>query len=372
MSKYKLLLFGISGDLAMRKVLPSLGQLIETDINNQYSLIGYSRSNVELEKVQNAITSKQKSSKLCNIILKNGEYDDPKIFYESIKNLETDERLFVYLALPPVTFFQSIQNFCPYSEYPINIILEKPYATSLEESKKLTQLINICDLQIKIHFFDHYLFKQGLVIPLPIKKYIIKEKSQLKTVHIKAVESLGLENRAGYYDTTGAVQDMLPHLLSLWDQYSSQLDYKNCHDLENYAITNVIYDQYPEYKNELGKESKTETYFKITIYDSLNKLNLIFESGKKQIKKETFISFLDNKDNLIANINLYPEVSFYPEIKDITETNETNKLEPKKYDEHVEMFKDLENNNFNKFLEPSKVIWQWEIIQKARNQSDVF
>ncbi len=365
MSKYKLLLFGISGDLAIRKILPSLGQLIEQDLLNQYELIGYSRSIVEPLKIQEAIASKQASklsSKLCQITLKNGEYNDPKIFYDSIKGLEENERLFVYLALPPVAFFESIQNFCPYSKYPVNIILEKPYSTSLEESQKLMQLINICDLQIKIHFFDHYLFKSGLELSEKTKS-TIRTKS-IKTVYISALEHLGLEKRAGYYDSTGAVKDMLPHLLSLWENYSIQLGYKNSQDIDNYEIKEVSYEQYPEYQIELGKKSSTETYFKIKIYDSLNNLNLIFESGKKKPIKETIIRFIDSNQEIISVIDLHSEIK--------KETNESNQ------NEHIEMLKNLENNIFTRFLKPTSVIWQWEIIRKIKefskinHQNDVF
>jgi len=240
-------IFGASGDLTYRKLIPSLFSLKKENIlPEKYAILGVSRSeysNAEFrEKMKEGIQS------FSNI--KNINEDELNSFTESISYLSIDmesskeyEKLknqlqkiehslniqanyIFHLAVPPTLFEPAITNI---RNSGLNnqdngykrIIVEKPFGFNLESGIKLNKCLHASFPEDQIYRIDHYLgketvqnllvtrFANGIFEPLWNRNYI-------HHVEITSSESIGIGNRGRYYETTGALRDMVQnHLLQM-------------------------------------------------------------------------------------------------------------------------------------------------------------
>ena len=179
---WKFLLFGITGNLAKIKILPGLAQFAQLNKDKtSVELVGYSRSQPKLEEVENALNSgidtntlkiSENEHNLTKISFIQGGYEDGTVLFETISDLKKDERLVVYLAVPPSTFIKFLQNACPFSQNPIDVIVEKPFGRDPQEARQMLNLVYACNLHSQIHFCDHYLFKNSTLLNLDQKEQI--------------------------------------------------------------------------------------------------------------------------------------------------------------------------------------------------------
>lgn len=240
-----MIIFGASGDLTKRKLMPALYALHkEGRIEGDYKIVGVSRTEYSDESYQKYIREElnhfvkeqEQDTKIMDDFathlyyfpMEMGENAAP--FYEKLKvkleemvgDAPLDNLLF-YLATPPSL----------YSTIPINlqksglnlpnsrIIVEKPFGYDLESAQKLNEIYNSVFDEHQVYRIDHFLgketaqnilalrFANGIFEPLWNRNYI-------DYVEITAVENLGIENRGGFYDGTGALRDMVQnHLIQL-------------------------------------------------------------------------------------------------------------------------------------------------------------
>jgi len=244
-----IVIFGASGDLARRKLIPALyGLAAQNCLARRFAIIGFARTPqtdaaYQLEAEQ-AVRGSGESGKIDDAILSEftksfayvtGEYDHPEAFQSLIKRLnELDaahqlegNRLF-YLATPPQVYPLVIEQIHraglannPNGRSWTRIIIEKPFGRDLASARKLNQtVLNVFD-ESQVYRIDHYLgkdtvqnllvlrFGNGVFEPLWNRNYV-------DHVQITASESLGVEKRASFYETTGAVRDMIQsHVLQL-------------------------------------------------------------------------------------------------------------------------------------------------------------
>ena len=165
-----------------------------------------------------------------------------------------------------------------------------------------------------------------------ISKPIFNSIFDLSKIHIQILENVDLKGRSGYFDTTGALKDMWPHLFSLFFLTLENAGFETNFEIE---VAEILLGQYQSYADEEGlSNSKTETYFWIKLkikneiqnedqnkklinstqndYKNTNKnTEIILESGKNLPKKITQMTLeswdsVQNMENLNAqsNINL--------------------------------------------------------------------
>lgn len=381
---WKFLLFGITGNLAKIKILPGLGEF--TFLNQDklsVELIGYSRSLPNLEEVEKALNLgvqnlekvKNQNSKineqnptqilkhnLTNITFEQGNYEDGKVLFENIAKLKTDEKLVVYLAVPPSTFLKFLQNACPYGDQNVDFIIEKPFGRDPIEAAKLLNLVENCGLSKQVHFCDHYLFKNSTLLTnlqsLEIQKFFENssqnssqnsnlanqnqnldlqsnsdtkqileiqpnwEKQQFldqtttenqtnqkpisSKIHLQILENVDLKGRSGYFDTTGAFKDMWPHLFSLLFLAVENTGFETDFEVE---VVDVFLGQYQSYADEEGlSNSRTETYFwiklKVKQNQSLNKNSTNNSNESLNESTEIILESGKNLPNKITQITL--------------------------------------------------------------------
>ena len=241
-----LVIFGATGDLAKRKLLPALYNLAhEGALPERFNLIGVSRADRPHEDYRRlaaeAIEHHSRRSpdeRVLTALLEHvryvpGTFDDASV-YERLEATarEFDEeagttfnRVF-YLSTAPEFFPMIVSQLgkrgldrCGGAE--VRVVIEKPFGTNLDEARDLNrEVLDVLD-EWQVYRIDHYLgketvqnmlafrFANGMFEPLWNRNYI-------DHVQITAAEDIGIGSRAGYYDRSGALRDLVQnHMLQL-------------------------------------------------------------------------------------------------------------------------------------------------------------
>ncbi|MEH7879773.1 glucose-6-phosphate dehydrogenase [Rhizobium laguerreae] len=231
--------FGGSGDLAERKLLPALyHRQIEGQFSEPTRVIGASRSPLTHEEYRNFARDALKEH------LKKGEYDEAEVekfcarlYYVSVdartdsgwdqlKKLldESKERVRAfYLAVAPGIFSDISQKIHDHKliTKSTRIVVEKPIGRDLASALQLNDTIGRAFKEEQIFRIDHYLGKETVqnLMALRFANALYEplwNANYIDHVQITVAESVGLEGRAGYYDTAGALRDMVQnHILQL-------------------------------------------------------------------------------------------------------------------------------------------------------------
>ncbi|HYR08414.1 MAG TPA: glucose-6-phosphate dehydrogenase, partial [Longimicrobium sp.] len=242
-----LVIFGGTGDLARRKLMPALWKLkADGLLPDEFCIVGNSREDIDeaeyrermrgaLEEFADAPDAGEWAEFEKHVYYVHGSTDDPQTFITLREKLEAADaehgtrgnRLF-YLALPPSVIAPTAEGLgraglvCDVeSECWTRIIVEKPFGHDLKTARELNQALLKVFGEPQIFRIDHYLGKETLQNLLIFRfANIIWEPLWSRTyvdhVQITVSESVGVEGRAGYYDTSGALRDMIQsHLLQI-------------------------------------------------------------------------------------------------------------------------------------------------------------
>ncbi len=239
-------IFGASGDLTKRKLIPSIYQLYRTgNLPERFAILGVSRTTYSDEDYSRKFF-------LESEFIKNGRDDEKDrqsfashIFYQSIdtnaaadygkvqerlheldEKHQTQGNYLFYLATPP-HLYGEIPAYL--AQHGLNdqatgwkrLIIEKPFGNDARSARELNQDLQEYFQEDQIYRIDHYLgketvqnllvtrFANGIFEPLWNRNYI-------QHIEITSAEDIGVENRGGYYDESGALRDMVQnHLLQI-------------------------------------------------------------------------------------------------------------------------------------------------------------
>ena len=240
-----MIIFGANGDLAQRKLIPSLYRLAyERRLPDDFVIIGTSRSahtdDEFREKMRNAMRefgSGPFDQDLWDRFAQDlhyveGDMNDNSLYPKIAKKVETvgQQNVLFYLSVAPRFYGPVVEQLGAIglagpkrkSEKGWRrIIIEKPFGHNLASSKELNQEVESVFPEQDTYRIDHYLGKEtvqnilafrfgnGIFEPLWNRRYI-------EHVQITAAESIGVEGRGGYYQDTGALRDMIQnHLLQV-------------------------------------------------------------------------------------------------------------------------------------------------------------
>ncbi|MCI0534859.1 MAG: glucose-6-phosphate dehydrogenase [Verrucomicrobiales bacterium] len=243
-----IVIFGASGDLAHRKLVPALYDLAaHACLAPKYSVLGFARSPSTDDAFRNAVG--ESARKISDVHVDEGkwrdfaqslgyftgDYQDPEAYRRLAVRLDEldrerglgGNRLF-YLSTPPEMYRPIIEQLGraglarPAGRNSwARIIIEKPFGRDLESAKQLNATVLQVFDESQVYRIDHYLgkdtvqnllvfrFGNGIFEPLWNRNYI-------DHVQITAAETLGVERRGGFYETAGALRDMIQnHVLQL-------------------------------------------------------------------------------------------------------------------------------------------------------------
>ena len=242
-----MVIFGAGGDLTKRKLIPALCNLITAKLlPDQFAVVGTSNNDLTTETFRAQLTDEIKQFASCPItpelwdwLVKRiyyirGDFDDPEAFQKLKAQLATVEKEqgvpgnhLYYLAVAPRFFGKVVQQLgaaglaTEENGRWRRVVVEKPFGRDLDSAKALNAEIKQVLQEPQIYRIDHYLGKEtvqnimifrfgnGIFEPIWNRRYI-------DHVQITAAETVGVEMRGGYYETAGALRDMVPnHLFQL-------------------------------------------------------------------------------------------------------------------------------------------------------------
>ncbi|MER7608157.1 glucose-6-phosphate dehydrogenase [Nocardioides sp. NPDC127503] len=299
-----IVLFGATGDLARRKLLPGLLRLNEAGLMTDAQIVGTSLEDLSDEQFmefareaceefgKGDITDERWEAfggMLSYVSTKEGPHalaDAVKLAEKKLQGLGSDVRRLHYLSVPPKAAQDVIRQL---EEADLveraRIIMEKPFGTDLESAKELNAKIHEVFSEEQIFRIDHFLgkeaaqnilafrFANGLFEPIWNRNFI-------DHVQIDIPETLGLEGRTAFYESTGAYRDMVvTHLMqvlafmamepptSLAPDPIGEEKNKVFRSIQPLDPRNVVRGQYSGYrgKNEVADDSDTETFIAMKV-----------------------------------------------------------------------------------------------------------
>ncbi|MUT68681.1 glucose-6-phosphate dehydrogenase [Paenibacillus sp. NEAU-GSW1] len=264
-------LFGATGDLAKRKIFPALFNLfLDQKLPKSFSLIGLGRRELTDESFQANVEqslrqfSRREGNNTALVkdflrtfhyrVLDIGRKEDYYKLLEQIEKRETElklapNRLF-YLSVGP-EFFETIAANIQESGLGSakgwkRLVIEKPFGHDLQSARELNEKLSKAFNEDEVYRIDHYLGKpmvqkleslqqtNSIVQALWNNKYI-------SNVQITANETVGVEERAGYYDHVGAIRDMFQnHMLQMLMMTAIQLPHKSAADKVRFKKKQVM------------------------------------------------------------------------------------------------------------------------------------
>jgi glucose-6-phosphate 1-dehydrogenase len=238
-----LVIFGASGDLTRRKLLPAIYHLARNQrLPARFAVLGVGRTSMDddgfraqfrdsLREFANAGGDDEVATSLAGrLFYLCGELDDPAL-YQRVKarlaEVDGAEGVLHYLAIPPGVYGTVIKRLgeAQLSSAPApgwrRVIIEKPFGTDLASARALNALVHEHFDEEQVFRIDHYLgketvqnllvfrFANGMYEPVWNRRYI-------DHVQITAAETVGVERRAAYYEGAGALRDMVQnHMMQL-------------------------------------------------------------------------------------------------------------------------------------------------------------
>ena len=237
-------LFGAAGDLAKRKLIPALFNLVKAKLlPDNFAVLGVSVDDLSVEEFRNRVTgflhagdggAKEMEWFRERLFYERGDFADPGAYSSLRQRLEavdleqhTQGNYLFYLAAAPKFFGQIVQQLGRSGLSSQNsgkwrrVVIEKPFGHDLESAKVLNREIKGVLQEDQIYRIDHYLGKETVqnIMVFRFDNAIFEpiwNRRYVDHVEITNAETVGVERRGGYFDTAGTLRDMVPnHVMQL-------------------------------------------------------------------------------------------------------------------------------------------------------------
>ncbi len=358
-----IVIFGITGDLSKRKLLPALYQLFKNDLLDEHTVIlGVTRRSITAEELlgdvelcineidglcdPQALAKLHSRLKMLQLdISKSEEYKDLLSELDTIEDKEgvCMNRLY-YLSIPPQVT-ASIVNFlgehglnqsCSHGVASTRLLIEKPFGYDIKSAEELIETISKQFSEDQIFRIDHYLAKETVQNIITFRFYNVFEEiwsaEHVSHIIITASETIGIEDRATFYEQVGALRDIIQsHLLQLLAvttlDLPKELNSKSLHEAKLALLKDIkpvqqdrvselsVRGQYKTYKQEVNNpDSNVETYAAIRLEIASKRwegVPIFLRTGKALASKDTEVRvvFKSTESSSPANIlvfNLQP------------------------------------------------------------------
>lgn len=343
-----LAIFGITGDLAQRKLLPALYHLAQADeLPEQLRIVGISRRDVSLDDVYKQLRSfvgddtydinieqrlKDHTEMRQMDLVNRDDYVSLLTRLEEIEHeLGPDGSRLYYLSIPSQAFSPIIRLLgetghnapLPGGSDAPRLLIEKPFGYDLTSARELIEVLGEHFGEGQVYRIDHYVAKETVQNILTFRFYnplfeSIWNNKHIDRITITAHEKLDIEGRANFYEQTGALRDLIQsHLLQLLAittmEQPDKLESEEIHERKqalfeairpipaNEVADMAIRGQYNGYRQEVeNPDSVIETFASLQLWidnDQWTGVPVVLETGKALNEKLTEISICFRQPN---------------------------------------------------------------------------
>ncbi|HVC36532.1 MAG TPA: glucose-6-phosphate dehydrogenase [Candidatus Dormibacteraeota bacterium] len=352
-----LVIFGITGDLSKRKLLPSLYHLFKDGLlPKQISIVGTSRQAItvndfltqielcilETDNICDPAVLKLIRQKLTIIKFDPADSHQYDELLDRLNDIEEEQgvcmnRLY-YLSIPPNIYSPLVRNLglhglnksCKHGQATTRLLVEKPFGYDLESAQDLIDKTSQYFNENQIFRIDHYLAKETVQNILAFRKHnplftSLWNRHHIKMISIKAYEKIGIEGRVAFYEQVGALRDIVQsHLLQLLALTTMELpeditDASAIHAKKlallravqpltpDQVKKQVFRAQYVNYRKEVSNpSSQTETFVGLNLRINNERwkgVPIHIATGKALAEKQTIIQLIISDESRYSSTN---------------------------------------------------------------------
>jgi glucose-6-phosphate 1-dehydrogenase len=350
-----IVIFGITGDLAQRKLLPALYHLFKDNLLDEKTVIlGITRRDVtaeellgnvelcvnEIDKVCDPVALKKVQSALRMHQMSQTDPAEYRNLLTLLNGIEEEKgvcmnRLY-YLSIPPQMFGPIVRNLgeqalnksCQHNNADTRLLVEKPFGYDLKSARELIEETGAWFREEQLFRIDHYLAKDTVQNIIAFREMSPKLEQiwsgeYISAIDITAYEKIDIEGRATFYEEIGALRDFIQsHLLQLLAVVTMELplsmDSDDVHQkrLEllraimpinsQHVAASADRGQYAGYRQEVNNgESATETFARIRVgidNDRWRGVPITLQTGKAMSEKRTDVHITFTSDTAIGTL----------------------------------------------------------------------
>lgn len=319
-----LFIFGVTGDLSHRYLLPALAEICKnSDIRTQLKIVGLSRQNISVKDVLTDETASL-AEQFEVLQMDYGQISEYHKLKQKIDQLGSDQVIF-YFAVPPQAALPIVDNLgqAKINSRNTKLLMEKPFGTDLTSAQEIVKRVGHCFKEEQVYRIDHYLAKemaQNIAVFLGSNAIFrhVWSSEFIDFIEIIVAEKIGIEGRGNFYESTGAMRDIIQShglqlaALTLMEPCPQNFDFndlpgrrlaalKQLHINQNELNSSVVRAQYDGYKKEAGNpESDTETFVALKLVSDDPRWRdtpVYLATGKKLDQKLTQIRINFKEDN---------------------------------------------------------------------------
>jgi len=312
--KTKLLIFGVTGDLSVRKLLPSLNAIVKTGNFDDLEVIGVSRREVDVSALLlSAIGEGSLLHDRTSVITMNMADPEEYIKLKLQLDLDIEDQLLVYLSVPPSAAAQIVDFLgeAGLNTPNVKILFEKPFGVDYASATEVIARTSRYYGEEQLYRIDHYLAKEMAqnVIAFRGGNALfsgIWNRECIERIEIDALETIDIEGRGNFYEQTGALRDVMQgHLMQLLSlvlmDIPDDFDWNKIPELRAEALSGIrpadpaktVRAQYDGYQTEVGNQgSLTETFVSTELssrFPQWKGVPIVLTTGKALDKKTTEI-----------------------------------------------------------------------------------
>jgi len=291
-------LYGMTGDLAKRKIIPGLFHLSSVGLMpERYRIVGVSRGTLSDDEVRATAllaleqfgprrTRRADRINFCHRIVGANHDAVPEVVAQAEKEIGGRPRRLFHLAIPPAAFESVVEQLAEAGlSKRARVIIEKPFGTDLASARELNRVVHAAFDESHVFRIDHFLGKESIdnILALRFANGMFEpvwNRDHIDHVQIDVPETLSIEGRASFYEGTGAFRDMVvTHLFQVLGfiamEPPTSLEAKALRVEKNKVFeamkpldpARVVRGQYAGYRAEPGvaPRSQTETFVALEV-----------------------------------------------------------------------------------------------------------